>query len=688
MPKPDHLRKRSRYVAQACDRCKTAKVRCDGGLPCAYCRARDAGGCRYNTARFPIHAPSRGGEENIAVPASVSALLQQQTEKLDFLIQRMTVLDKASNGNLHPSSTTDTGLSTPKQPLPLFQSSTSSFFCFDLLDTNLKPREHHTPESDQLPYRTSFSILQGEILDGESSVISGNESEATGSTSSGVHDPIDELGGSDVVRLMHIYQDMIGFMYPILDFGQLVRAAEKVFGTVASSRTDFPGVVNPGPPQMDGSDMALLKMIIAIALAVENEAHAALAGYVYQSLRQDVEAMVWNTKVDLKGLVLLTLASLYDFSRSKWRLAWRLISNLTRIILELGLNRLVVLDRSFPDPSDRAQAVNTIWTVYVLDQHLSYALGLSMALRDMNLDPAFPPPVDAPYLTGMIEYARIGGPACDDLLSEIGKRRLEHAKWQESYAFFEYRLSQWEQRIDNDFQLAGDSEQVSESNQLLRTIFQLRANHLRVLIARSFLCANLRTVAPLDIWDTSVNVAANTIHMLAHLDHSGKTYRFQQTQFNYFLIACLGILLLTVTQESSKTAGPSSNGQRIPVSPPTLTKAQQSAMVALNLIYSQSESSRHSRGLWECVRRLACRLNISGYLIPSPPSDSASGIANGMPETAISQRAGTSPAGLGQTGSDWNENMCTAGSDSTFSPFDFTTDLGIIFDNSFFSTNM
>jgi hypothetical protein len=40
-------RKRSRYVARACDRCKTQKVRCDGKLPCAQCASRNPDSCGY-----------------------------------------------------------------------------------------------------------------------------------------------------------------------------------------------------------------------------------------------------------------------------------------------------------------------------------------------------------------------------------------------------------------------------------------------------------------------------------------------------------------------------------------------------------------------------------------------------------------------------------------------------------------
>jgi hypothetical protein len=74
-----------------------------------------------------------------------------------------------------------------------------------------------------------------------------------------------------------------------------------------------------------------------------------------------------------------------------------MISNLTRIILELGLNRQIVFDRSFPDPEDRIRALNIIWSIFVLDKHLSYALGLSMAMRDLHLDPGFPDPVSLAF---------------------------------------------------------------------------------------------------------------------------------------------------------------------------------------------------------------------------------------------------------------------------------------------------
>ena len=63
------------------------------------------------------------------------------------------------------------------------------------------------------------------------------------------------------------------------------------------------------------------------------------------------------------------------------------------MVLELGLNRRLVLDRSFTDSELRKQAINTIWSIHILDQHLSYALGLSAAARSLQLDASYPEPV-------------------------------------------------------------------------------------------------------------------------------------------------------------------------------------------------------------------------------------------------------------------------------------------------------
>lgn len=46
--------KTNHYVAQACDRCEAAKVRCDGEFRRSYCAARNLQDYHYRTACSPV----------------------------------------------------------------------------------------------------------------------------------------------------------------------------------------------------------------------------------------------------------------------------------------------------------------------------------------------------------------------------------------------------------------------------------------------------------------------------------------------------------------------------------------------------------------------------------------------------------------------------------------------------------
>jgi hypothetical protein len=54
--------------------------------------------------------------------------------------------------------------------------------------------------------------------------------------------------------------------------------------------------------------------------------------------------------------------------------------------LELGLNLQKVVVRTFEDPEELTNVVNTFWTIFVLDRQMSYALGLPKSLQDADID--------------------------------------------------------------------------------------------------------------------------------------------------------------------------------------------------------------------------------------------------------------------------------------------------------------
>jgi hypothetical protein len=216
------------------------------------------------------------------------------------------MLDETLKGRFHQQfPAKGRTLSLPKQPLPLFQSPTSSFFCISVLDTTLKALESEshgaTIRSDYHPSPTGlfFSILQGEIIHGEPSEMESIESDDTLiSSSPGALHLLEGLDGDHIIRLIHLYQDMVGFMFPILDISHVLQQAENC--------TEWLGAGSVQPPT-SGNDIAILKMVVAIAMTSETERYSDFAAGLFQSIREDIEAMLWNTRLDLQGLILLVL---------------------------------------------------------------------------------------------------------------------------------------------------------------------------------------------------------------------------------------------------------------------------------------------------------------------------------------------------------------------------------------------
>jgi hypothetical protein len=263
-------------------------------------------------------------------------------------------------------------------------------------------------------------------------------------------------------------------------------------------------------------------------------------------------------------------------------------------------------------------------------------------------------------------------------------------------AFFQYRLDEWEKRITADIFSIPGGEDTETRSRRIRTVLNLRANHLRMLVARIFLCHNRPESTPSDTWTSLINIAANTIYLLARLDRSTKEYRFQQAQLNYFLVGALGVLFLAITEDSTRpNPVPSESEHTIPS--PTFLKAQKSSMIALNLLCLQAGSSRQCQRLWARVRGVTNRLDLLNRMIPTPnqPVDKRWNndvLAESVPDNVDDFGAYAMPAescdpmALGAMAADM-ENATVSGLDPAWSPsgFDVASDLVTFLHSSLFT---
>ncbi|KAM0511416.1 hypothetical protein ACHAPE_009931 [Trichoderma viride] len=282
----------------------------------------------------------------------------------------------------------------------------------------------------------------------------------------------------------------------------------------------------------------------------------------------------------------------------------------------------MVLDRSFPNIEARTQAINIIWSIFVLEQQLRHALGLSTMTQDLALDSTFPKPVNAPYLDAMVHYLRI---ASSTSAITFGRHNIQLTpeEFQELYSYFQYRLSEWYKNIDCEFQLKGEGERVEQWNRFLGITLRLRAHTLQIGVARFILFGKGVIGMPsADIWFTCVDAATSIASSLAAIDADQPQFQSARPESNYFLISGLGILLLAISQNTMLPVA-----QR-PLSPETLQRAQQSAILCLNLLHSRAIVSRPSKHLWNRVQSLAVRLNLL-----NDPVISNQSVAAGQPET-------------------------------------------------------
>lgn len=283
----------------------------------------------------------------------------------------------------------------------------------------------------------------------------------------------------------------------------------------------------------------------------------------------------------------------------------------------------MVLERSFPQIETHTQALNIIWSVFVLEQQLRHGLGLSTMTQDLALDLTFPKPVsssrqflwrskinnnapqiNAPYLDAMIQYLRI---ASSTSVITFGTHsvQLTPQEFQEVYNYFQYRLSEWYKKIDCEFQLKAKSEKIEQWNRYLRVTLRLRAYVLQIGVARFILFGKGVIGMPsADIWSTCVDAATSIASSLAAIDADQPQFQSARPESNYFLISGLGILLLAISQNAMLSVA------ERPLSPQTLQKAQQSAILYLSLLCNRAKFSHPSKHLWKRVQSLAVRLNL------------------------------------------------------------------------------
>src|SRR5690242_343784 len=120
-------------------------------------------------------------------------------------------------------------------------------------------------------------------------------------------DPIWSVTKQEALRLVHVWHEEQGIMYPILDMDKVLRYTEMLFSFVeAASRSGLMQGAAPGADSIMDDQTSVLKLVLAITLVMEGGGKDALGEKLFENVQKVIERIL-SEPVSLQSISLLTL---------------------------------------------------------------------------------------------------------------------------------------------------------------------------------------------------------------------------------------------------------------------------------------------------------------------------------------------------------------------------------------------
>ncbi|KAL1962252.1 hypothetical protein VTN77DRAFT_9842 [Rasamsonia byssochlamydoides] len=576
-------RKRSKYIAKACNECKRRKIRCNGQQPCQRC-GRQMVQCIY-AVDSSVH-----DSQNIEQLLRQVQSLQEQVNTLSGTVSILAARDAAwfskrtSRPTTEPfqlpiaSTEREKSSSTPKLS---FHGPTTSSFSFGIARQSLQTRGiTEVPELGD----------EGDVTQEPSPMPSPSLSPHPFEYQQSI-DPLWAISKEEALRLCHVYEEEMGVMYPVLELEQTMSHVNILYThirTPSLSRSSPKIAYNPDT--LDNDDISILKLVFACALTAEESGHSELGMRIFNSVRDVANDSMWRPS-DIKRAIFLTLMSIFFFQIDEETLAWRTIGTVVRMCLEMGLHRRETFTRPAIISFGRERVLKLFWSVYTLDMRWSIGTGMPFHLDYSDIDPSLPQPAGVPYLTAMIGYSRIAEKVWKFIASSSSSNEVK----KDEMAYLDWQVLQWAKSIPDSLKLVEPysrqdptKDNPNRGIRRLQSLLYLRANMMRMLIYRPVLHTAAQMARNPAESATVVEIAKDTIQFITHLDKTSDIYQLQQVAFNWFLVSALAVLFLAVAHAPAQF-----NSQ-----------CKDEFYMALELVKGFSMKSYISQRLWKSIRSL------------------------------------------------------------------------------------
>ncbi|KAL2825034.1 hypothetical protein BDW59DRAFT_146737 [Aspergillus cavernicola] len=563
---PPRSRKRAKYIQLACNECKRRKLKCDGKHVCSRC-VRQNVECLYTpTSHALSNAPVTLGDEAGGKDDGLSNKFRTVEDRLECLQREMCVMAarmrELESGSGTPSASNIASLSSSisaglqrimNRPVsPDYIGPTSAEFGIGIHQKPADERDEDESESTAAPSPAAVSDVEAMSTD-----------------------PLGCLGKEEALRLVTVYENNVGLMYPCIDLDSVRSYVNDYYKDEERS-----GPTPPGMTDQDwffARDAEVLKVLLATALLAESHGRSERAALLADSVEDRFAARLKIPEVDMKELLILTLLSIFHSYRDDEVISWRLIGMAVRGSMQLGLHRQETWLRTggvFPGELQFTFASRLFWCIYVLDRKWSFGTGLPFAIQDSDMDTNLPEPGAATrYLTCMIHYARLSTKIWGLVMGWPSRPKAATADY---CSYLDFQVQQWIQSIPRELRFeprpsgiptspspspsasnpnhasSSKPETTTQGTTMLSVLLALQANQLRILVYRQNLLSSASIEQNPPGASTAVETAKSTIHMLDYFSRVSDIYFQRPEPFNYFLLSALAALFLAVLHAPSR----------------------------------------------------------------------------------------------------------------------------------------
>ena len=180
----------------------------------------------------------------------------------------------------------------PPKALPQFHGPTSTLYGLDVARSSLQTMgiTHNVTDDGQMSRERSRAASPVMMIQPHPS-----------------KDPLWLIDHSEVVRLLRVYEEEIGIMYPVVDIEKVLKQANALYKFISASlRAGFGHPALPGADTFDDEETTVLKMILATTLTVEGHGRSELGQRFFDAAKPATD-MKLVTAIDTKSVVLTVL---------------------------------------------------------------------------------------------------------------------------------------------------------------------------------------------------------------------------------------------------------------------------------------------------------------------------------------------------------------------------------------------